>query len=155
MAYWLVKSEPETWSWAQHREKGVQSWDGVRNHQAANNMKTMKKGDRAFFYHSGKDKEIVGVLEVVGEYRPDPTDETGRFGMVDFRALETLPRPVTLPEIKTASGLASMAFLRQPRLSVSPVTAAEWATVCAMGGWKRKYNKELTPFPSSFIKLVS
>lgn len=124
--YWLVKSEPFKWSWDMHVEKGVQGWDGVRNHQASNNMKAMKTGDLAFFYHSNEGKEIVGIVEVAAEYHPDPTDETGRFGMVDFRAVKPLRTPVTLERIKTDPALKDMALLRQSRLSVSPVSRAEW-----------------------------
>ncbi|MBU0859062.1 MAG: EVE domain-containing protein [Alphaproteobacteria bacterium] len=136
MQYWLVKSEPFKWSWDQHVKKGVQHWDGVRNYQAANNMKAMKKGDRAFFYHSNEGKEIVGIVEVVKTYYPDHTDETGKFGMVDFKAVKPLKNPVTLATIKVTPDLADMALLKQSRLSVSPVSADEWAIICAMGGVK-------------------
>lgn len=134
MAYWLVKSEPYKWSWDQHVKKGVQYWDGVRNHQAANNMRAMKKGDQAFFYHSNEGKEVVGILEVVKESYPDPTDETGKFVVVDFKAVKPLKTPVTLATIKETAALADMALLKQSRLSVSPVRAAEWKTICTMGG---------------------
>lgn len=126
MAYWLVKSEPFKWSWDQHVAKGVQHWDGVRNYQASNNLKAMKNGDLAFFYHSNEGLEIVGIVAVVKEYYPDHTDPKGRFGMVDFKAVEALPAPVTLKEIKADPALADMALLKQSRLSVSPVTAAQW-----------------------------
>lgn len=135
-AFWLVKSEPDTWSWDQHVKKGVQMWDGVRNHQAANNMKAMKKGDRAFFYHSNEGREIVGIVEVVKEAYPDPTDESGKFVVVDFKAVKPLKEPVTLATIKTTKALQDMALLKQSRLSVQPVTAAAWKTICAMGGLK-------------------
>lgn len=134
MKYWLVKSEPDVWSWEQHVKKGTQHWDGVRNHQAANNLKTMKKGDLAFFYHSNTGKEIVGIVEVVKESYPDPSDETGKFVMVDFKAVKPLKKPVTLAEIKHIRELADMALLKQSRLSVQPVTAAEWKIVCKIGG---------------------
>jgi predicted RNA-binding protein with PUA-like domain len=134
VAYWLVKSEPYKWSWDQHVKKGVQYWDGVRNHQAANNMRAMKKGDQAFFYHSNEGKEVVGILEVVKESYPDPTDETGKFVVVDFKAVKPLKTPVTLATIKETAALADMALLKQSRLSVSPVRAAEWKTICTMGG---------------------
>lgn len=134
MQYWLAKSEPATWSWDQHVKKGVQHWDGVRNYQASNNMKAMKKGDLAFFYHSNDGKEIVGIIEVVKEYYPDPTDETGRFGMVDFKAVKPFKKPVTLADIKAHPTLKTMALIRQSRLSVSPVTPAEWKTITALGG---------------------
>lgn len=126
MQYWLVKSEPFKWSWDMHVRKGVQGWDGVRNYQASNNMKAMKIGDLAFFYHSNEGKEIVGIVEVVKEYHPDPTDETGRFGMVAFKALNSLKKPVTLEHIKATPALKDMALLKQSRLSVSPVKKAEW-----------------------------
>jgi predicted RNA-binding protein with PUA-like domain len=125
-SYWLVKSEPFKWSWDQHVKKGVQGWDGVRNYQASNNMKVMKNGDLAFFYHSNEGKEIVGIVEVVKEYHPDPTDDTGKFGMVDFKAVKPLANPVTLEQIKADKKLAKMALLKQSRLSVSPVTKDEW-----------------------------
>ena len=136
MAYWLIKSEPDVWSWDQQVAKGAggEPWNGVRNHQAANNMKAMKLGDQCFFYHSNQGREIVGIAEVVKLYYPDPSDESGRFGMVDVRAVKPLPRPVTLAEIKATPALAGMALLRQSRLSVSPVTDAEWQTICRMGG---------------------
>jgi predicted RNA-binding protein with PUA-like domain len=134
MQYWLIKSEPFKWSWEQQVAKGVEHWDGVRNYQASNNMKAMKIGDRAFFYHSNEGKEIVGVVEVVKEYYPDHTDASGRFGMVDFKALKPLKTPVTLAEIKADPKLENMALLRQSRLSVSPVTPDEWAYICKKGG---------------------
>jgi predicted RNA-binding protein with PUA-like domain len=136
MNYWLVKSEPFKWSWEQHVEKGVEHWDGVRNYQASNNMKAMKIGDKAFFYHSNKGLEIVGIVEVVKEYYPDHTDESGRFGMVDFKAIETLPTPVTLKEIKAHPLLEEMALVKQSRLSVSPVREDEWKIICELGGVK-------------------
>jgi len=126
MKYWLVKSEPFKWSWDMHVKKGVQGWDGVRNYTARNNMQAMKKGDQAFFYHSNEGKEIVGIVEVVKEYYPDPTDETGKFGMVDFKALKPLKKPVTLEQIKKTPALKDMQLLRQSRLSVSSVTKDEW-----------------------------
>lgn len=134
MAFWLVKSEPGTWSWDDHVKKGVEHWNGVRNYQAANNMKAMKTGDLAFFYHSVKEKKIVGIVEVVRTYYPDHTDETGRFGMVDFKAIRPLPNPVTLADIKAHPDLQNMALIRQSRLSVMPVSAEEWRIICAMGG---------------------
>lgn len=134
MQYWLIKSEPFKWSWAQQVEKGVEHWDGVRNYQASNNMKAMKIGDRAFFYHSNEGLEIVGIVEVVKEYYPDHTDETGRFGMVDFKAVKPVPKPVSLKTIKATPDLSGMALLKQSRLSVSPVRPEEWKIICAMGG---------------------
>lgn len=132
MAYWLVKSEPGAWSWDDHVKAGVAEWDGVRNHQAANNMKAMKVGDRAFFYHSVNEKQVVGILEVAREYHPDPSDKSGRFGMVDFKALFPVNRPVTLAEIKAEPGLEDIALVRQSRLSVMPVSEPEWKIICRM-----------------------
>ena len=139
MAYWLVKSEPEAWSWDDHVRKGVEPWNGVRNHQAAKSLKAMKKGERAFFYHSGPSpshggREVVGIVEVVKTYYPDPTDPTGRFGMVDFRAGRPLKAPVTLAAIKAEPKLAHLALVRQSRLSVMPVDDESWTLICAMGG---------------------
>jgi predicted RNA-binding protein with PUA-like domain len=132
--YWLIKSEPFKWSWDQQVKKGVEHWDGVRNYQASNNMKAMKIGDQAFFYHSNEGLEIVGIVEVVKEYYPDHTDEKGRFGMVDFKAVKPVPKPVSLKTIKATPELASMALIKQSRLSVSPVRPEEWAFICDMGG---------------------
>lgn len=132
MAYWLIKSEPNKWSWDDHVKKGVEHWDGVRNYQASNNMKAMKIGDRAFFYHSNIGKEIVGIVEVVSEYYPDHTDEKGRFGMVDFKAIEPVNNPVTLKAIKETPSLSEMALLKQSRLSVSPVRDNEWDIILKM-----------------------
>lgn len=134
MQYWLVKSEPFKWSWEQQVKKGVEHWDGVRNYQASNNMKAMQLGDQAFFYHSNEGKEIVGIVEVVKLYYPDHTDETGRFGMVDFKAVKALKKPVTLATIKETPALKDMALLKQSRLSVSPVGEKEWNTILKMGG---------------------
>ncbi len=133
MNYWLVKSEPSTWSWENHVKKGTEHWDGVRNYQASNNMKSMKKGDLAFFYHSVKEKQIVGIVEVVKEYYPDYTDKTGRFGMVDFKAIKPLNKPVTLAQIKEHPDLQNMALIKQSRLSVMPVSENEWKIICQLG----------------------
>ena len=134
MAYWLVKTEPGTWSWADHVKAGTAEWDGVRNHQAANNLRAMEVGDRAFFYHSVKEKCVVGVLEVVREAYPDPSDPSGRFPMVDFKALYPLEVPVSLASIKVDERLSGMALMRQSRLSVMPVAPAEWQVICGLGG---------------------
>jgi predicted RNA-binding protein with PUA-like domain len=134
MKYWLMKSEPSAWSWEQQVRKRVESWNGVRNYQAANNMKAMSLGDRAFFYHSVDEKRIVGIVEVVKLYYPDPTDETGRFGMVDVKALMPLKTPVTLAQIKAEPKLQHLPLIRQSRLSVLPVDAASWKLICKMGG---------------------
>ena len=136
MKYWLVKSEPNAWSWKEHVAAGIAEWDGVRSHQACNNMKAMKIGDRAFFYHSIKEKQVVGILEVAKEYYPDPTDKSERFGMVDFKALKAVENPVTLADIKATPELESMALVRQSRLSVMPVTASEWRLILKMSGTK-------------------
>lgn len=138
-AHWLFKTEPGSWSWEQQKAKGARGepWSGVRNHQAANNMKAMKKGDRGFFYHSGAEKRIVGIVEVIGEYRPDPTDESGRFGLVDVIALADLPEPVTLEAAKRDPQLAQMTLVRFSRLSVQPVAPAEWKHVLRLGGLKQ------------------
>jgi predicted RNA-binding protein with PUA-like domain len=133
MAYWLFKSEPGAWSWDNQVKKGVEAWTGVRNHQAANNMKAMKIGDRGFFYHSVDEKRIVGIVEVAKEYYPDHTDASGRFGMVDIKAVTPMKRPVTLAEIKAEPRLANLALVRQSRLSVTPIGDAEWRLICAMG----------------------
>jgi predicted RNA-binding protein with PUA-like domain len=137
MAYWLFKSEPEAWSWDQQvAKKGPEPWNGVRNHQAANNMKAMKKGDRGFFYHSGKERRIVGTVEVVREAYPDHTDPTGRFVMVDVAAREPFVTPVTLEQAKADRSLADMTLVKFSRLSVQPVSPAHWQIVCRMGGVK-------------------
>ncbi len=132
MAYWLMKSEPFVWSWDQQVGKKIAPWTDVRNYQARSNMKAMKRGDQAFFYHSTKGLEIVGIMEIVKEHYPDPKDE--RFVLVDVRAATPFKTPVKLADLKAAPALADMAMLRQSRLSVSPVTAAEWKTICKMGG---------------------
>lgn len=136
MAYWLVKSEPSTWSWDDQVKAKVTNWSGVRNFQAAANLKAMKKGDRAFFYHSNEGKEIVGIVEVVKEAYPDPSDESGKFVMVDVKAVGKMPKPVTLAQVKATSSLKDMALIRLSRLSVQPVTEKEWSAVCRMGGAK-------------------
>ncbi len=134
MAFWLVKTEPNSWSWQQQLEARTTHWDGVRNHQAANNLKAMAVGDRAFFYHSGSERRIVGIVEVVRPDYPDPGDPSGRFGMVDLRVVEALPRPVTLAEIRETTELADIALVRQGRLSVMPIDDYAWRVLCGMGG---------------------
>ena len=136
MNYWLVKSEPGAWSWDDHVKKKVEHWDGVRNYQACNNMKAMKIGDKAFFYHSVNEKQVVGTLEVVKEYYPDPSDKSERFGMVDFKALEPLKTPVTLQQVKDDPRLEDLALVRQSRLSVMPIDAKSWKIICGLGGIK-------------------
>lgn len=138
MNYWLFKTEAETFSWDTQKKRGAKGepWSGVRNWIAAGNMKKMKKGDLGFFYHTGDEKRIVGIVEVIGEYRKDPTDETGRFGLVEVKAVRDVPRPVTLSEVKANPKLKDMALTKYARLSVQPVTPEEWKIVCAMGGVK-------------------
>ena len=134
MAYWLVKSEPGTWSWDDQVRDGTAEWDGVRNYQASNNLKAMKIGDRAFFYHSVNEKQIVGIVEVVKEYYPDPSDESGRFGMVDFKAVKPVAKPVSLAQIKAEPRLEGIALVRQSRLSVMPISDDHWRLLCANPG---------------------
>jgi len=134
MARWLLKSEPFKYSWDRMVADGRTHWDGVRNHQAFNNLKAMRVGDRAFFYHSNDGMEVVGVVEIVRECYPDPSDESGRFGMVDVAPVMPVKTPVTLKQIKADPDLAGMALVRQSRLSVCPVTDAEWARVCELAG---------------------
>lgn len=136
MAYWLIKSEPDTWSWDQHVKKGADSWTGVRNHQAKVHLQTMKKGDKAFFYHSNEGKEIVGVSEVVKEAYVDPTDKSNAFYAVDFKAVEPLKTPVKLATLKGEKAFADMVLVKNSRLSVQPVTADEWKAIRKMGGLK-------------------
>jgi predicted RNA-binding protein with PUA-like domain len=138
MAYWLLKTEPDTYSWNDQVKKGAkgEAWTGVRNYTARKHLKDMKKGDRAFFYHTGDEKQVVGVVEVVREDYPDPTDKTGAFVAVDVKALWPLKKPVTLAAIKGEAKLKDMALVKYSRLSVMPVTAPEWALICKMGGLK-------------------
>jgi predicted RNA-binding protein with PUA-like domain len=134
MAYWLFKTEPSSWSWDDQVRKGVEHWDGVRNYQADNNMKAMKVGDRGFFYHSVGEKAIVGVVEVVREHYPDPSDRSGRFGMVDVKTVMPVGRKVTLAEIKADGRFADLPLVRQSRLSVSPVSDEHWRALAEMAG---------------------
>lgn len=138
MKYWLFKSEPEAWCWAEQKARGAKGepWSGVRNHQAKLNMMAMKTGDLGFFYHSGAAREIVGVVEVIGEYRPDPTDESGKFGLVDVKAVRDLPKPVTLAQAKADPRLKDMTLVTFSRLSVQPVSEAEWKQVLKLGDVK-------------------
>jgi predicted RNA-binding protein with PUA-like domain len=136
MAYWLLKSEPHAWSWDQQKKEGRKGaeWDGVRNFQARNNMRAMRQGDLAFFYHSGEEKSVVGIVKVVKEAHPDSTDGSGVWECVDVAAVTDLSSPVTLAEIKATPMLKAMVLVRNSRLSVQPVTEADWREVCAMGG---------------------
>ena len=133
MAYWLMKSEPGDYSWDDLVRDKRTYWDGVRNYQASNNLKAMRRGDLSFFYHSVKAREIVGVMKVVKTYYPDHTDESGRFGMVDVVPVKPVGKPVHLSDIKADPRLKDLALVRQSRLSVVPVSDAHWAILCAMG----------------------
>ena len=135
MQFWLLKTEPSTWSWQDQIDRGSQGegWDGVRNYQASNNMKAMQIGDLAFFYHSVNEKQIVGIVEICTRYHPDPTDASGRFDMVTVKALKPLNTPVTLAEIRADERLQEMALLRQSRLSATPVSAEHWAIIAQKG----------------------
>ncbi|MEM9238948.1 MAG: EVE domain-containing protein [Pseudomonadota bacterium] len=136
MQYWLFKSEPNTWSWDDQTNKGEvgEEWDGVRNYQARNFMRQMEIGDRGFFYHSMKEKSVVGIVEVIATSHPDSTTEDPRWDCVDIKAVAPVARPVTLDEIKADPRLGDMVLVKNSRLSVQPVTAAEWQIVCAMAG---------------------
>ena len=136
MAYWLLKTEPEEFSWDDQVKRGAkgESWTGVRNFTARGHMKEMKKGEHAFFYHTGDEKQVVGIVEVIREAYPDPTDEKGVFKTIDVKAVKPFPKPVTLAAIKAERKLADMALVKYSRLSVQPVRAPEWKIVCAMGG---------------------
>ena len=138
MAYWLLKSEPDTWSYEDQKKKGAKgdAWTGVRNFTARRHLKEMKKGDRAFFYHTGDEKAVVGIVEVLREAYPDPTAKGEPWVVVDVRTVEALPKPVTLAAIKDEAKLKDMALVKYSRLSVQPVTEAEWKLVCKMGGLK-------------------
>lgn len=136
MAYWLFKSEPSTWSWDDQVSKGDagEEWDGVRNYQARNNMRAMKRGDLGFFYHSQSEKAVVGVVEVIAESHPDSTTDDERWDCVDIKAVEPMPTPVTLERCKADPRLADMVLVNNTRLSVQPVTEAEWQVIRELGG---------------------
>jgi predicted RNA-binding protein with PUA-like domain len=136
MQYWLVKTEPDAFSWDQQVANGVEPWTGVRNHTAKRNLKDMRTGDRVFFYHSGAGKEVVGVVEVVREAYPDPTAEAGGWVCVDMKTIGPMPRPVTLAAIKADPKFADLALVRLSRLSVVPVSKLHWDRICRMGGWQ-------------------
>jgi predicted RNA-binding protein with PUA-like domain len=138
MAYWLLKSEPDTWSYEDQKKKGAKgdAWTGVRNFTARRHLKDMKKGDRAFFYHTGDEKAVVGIVEVLREAYPDPTAKGEPWVVVDVKTVEPMPKPVTLAAIKDDPKLKDMALVKYARLSVQPVTEAEWKMVCKMGGLK-------------------
>ncbi|RMF41489.1 MAG: EVE domain-containing protein [Alphaproteobacteria bacterium] len=136
MRYWLFKSEPDKWSWADQLARGDagEEWDGIRNYQARNYMREMQVGDRGFFYHSNKDRAIVGIVEVCAPCHPDSTTEDPRWECVDLRAVASMPRPVTLQMCKADPRLADMVLVKNTRLSVQPVTEAEWKVICELGG---------------------
>ena len=135
MAYWLLKSEPGTWSWDDQLKKGDEGegWDGVRNYQASNNMKKMEIGDLAFFYHSVNEKSIVGIVSIIEKYQDDPTDKTGRFGMVVVKAIKSFNKSVSLSEIKSNKKLQGISLIKQSRLSVMPITKEHWDIILEMG----------------------
>ena len=135
--YWLMKSEPSTWSWKNQVKDGVAMWDGVRNYQARNNLMKMKKNDLCFFYHSVSEKSIIGVVVVVKEHYPDPTDNTGKFVVVDVKTKYKLERPVSLEDIKNNPKLTKIALLKQSRLSVMPIAKSEWDMIIKIS--KRKF----------------
>ena len=143
MAYWLFKTERGTFSWDDQVKAGKkgEEWNGVRNALAQKQMREMKKGDLGFFYHSGDEKQIVGVVKVISDYHPDSTDETGKWHCVDVAAVAPFPRPVTLSEIKSDARLADMVLVKNSRLSVQPVTDGEWRLVCELGQYKAKPHK--------------
>ena len=132
MKYWLLKSEPDAWSWDNQVKEGASMWDGVRNYQARNNLKEMKKNDLCFFYHSVTERSIVGIVKVVKEYYPDPTDKTGRFVVVDVKATKKLKNPVSLDQIKENNKLQDIALVKQSRLSVMPLKKTEWDIIIKM-----------------------
>ncbi len=136
MTYWLLKSEPDAWSWDQQTREGAKGaeWDGVRNYQARNHMRAMKAGDLALFYHSGDERQAVGIVKVIAEAHPDSTDGSGRWECVDVAAVQDLPRPVTLAMAKAEPKLKDMVLVRNSRLSVQPVSASEWSIMCRLGG---------------------
>ena len=140
MNYWLFKSEPDAWSWDQQKKEGAKGaeWDGVRNYQARNVMRQMRRGDFGFFYYSGEERRIVGVVKVVAEAHPDSTDGTGIWECVDVAAVSDVPKPVTLAEIKATKSLKDMVLVNNSRLSVQPVSAEEWGIVSRMAGLKEK-----------------
>jgi predicted RNA-binding protein with PUA-like domain len=132
MKYWLLKSEPNAWSWDNQVKEGASMWDGVRNYQARNNLKEMKKNDLCFFYHSVTERSIVGIVKVVKEYYPDPTDKTERFVVVDVKATKKLKNPVSLDQIKENNKLKDIALVKQSRLSVMPLKKTEWDIIIKM-----------------------
>ena len=142
MKYWLLKSEPEAWSWDNQVKEGASMWDGVRNYQARNNLKEMRKNDLCFFYHSVTERSVVGIVKVVKEHYPDPTDKTGRFVVVDVKAIKKLENPVSLDQIKENKKLKNIALVKQSRLSVMPIQIKEWEEIIklSLSLNKKKYE---------------
>ena len=136
MNFWLLKSEPSTWSWSDQKKVKTTIWDGVRNYQARNNLMAMKKNDKCFFYHSVSEKKIVGIVSVVKEYYLDPTDKSKKFVAVDVHAIKTFPTPVTLEQIKKEKKLSHIPLIKQNRLSVMPIDSLSYKLLCKMGGIK-------------------
>ena len=136
MKYWLIKTEPSTWSWNDQLKSKITSWDGVRNYQARNNLISMKKKDLCFFYHSVKDKKIIGIVSVVKEFYPDPTDKKKQFVMVDVRAYKKLKKPVYLEQIKNDKRLSHLALIKQSRLSVMPIDYKSWSIIMKLSNTK-------------------
>ena len=136
MNFWLLKSEPSTWSWANQKKVKTTMWDGVRNYQARNNLMAMKRNDKCFFYHSVSEKKIVGIVSVVKEYYLDPTDKSKKFVAVDVHAIKSLPTPVTLEQIKKEKKLSHIPLIKQNRLSVMPIDSLSYKLLCKMGGIK-------------------
>ena len=142
MKYWLLKSEPKAWSWDNQVKEGASMWDGVRNYQARNNLKEMRKNDLCFFYHSVTERSVVGIVKVVKEHYPDPTDKTGRFVVVDVKAIKKLENPVSLDQIKENKKLKNIALIKQSRLSVMPIQIKEWEEIIklSLSINKKKYE---------------
>ncbi len=138
MRHWLVKSEPDAFSWEQQARRGTEPWTGVRNHSAKNNLAAMRLDDPVFFYHSNQGREIVGVVTVAREAYPDPSADAGPWVCVDLRAVGPMPRPVGLVELRADPAFAGMVLLRQSRLSVCPIEPADWGHICRLGGWPAK-----------------
>tara|TARA_Y100001970_G_C14035286_1_gene750761 strand:- start:456 stop:869 length:414 start_codon:yes stop_codon:yes gene_type:complete len=137
MKYWLIKSEPTKWSWKNQLDSKTTSWDGVRNYQARNNLKKMKKGDLCYFYHSVKEKQIVGIVKVIKEHYPDPSDNKNLFVMVDVKAIKTLKNPVNLEQIKKDRRLSHLSLIKQSRLSVMPIDSKSWSIIFKMANIKK------------------
>ena len=133
MNYWIIKSEPNNWSWNDQKKSKITMWEGVRNYQARNNLIAMKKNDFCFFYHSVNEKQIVGIVSITKEHYPDPTDKTGKFVVVNVKTVKSLPKPVSLKEIKNEAKLSHIGLVKQSRLSVIPINFPSWKLICKMG----------------------